>query len=177
MKEDSKWYMVKCVTGKEEKAIETLNIELEHSNLKRFVEDVICPKKKQFMLRDGKKMVRKANLLPGYIMMKADMNAELVRLVKTTNLTIEIMSGTPGGSPKPLSEQEVSRIFGNVEKGNDETNDQYIIGETVKVIDGPFNSFKGEITDVKKDKVKLDVLVFGKPTSVELNILQIEKDV
>jgi transcriptional antiterminator NusG len=177
MENESRWYMVRCATGKEEKAIETLKVELEYSKLDKYVEDLVCPKKKQFILRNDKKIVRKTNLLPGYIMMKAVMTPELPRLVRTTNLTVEIMSGTPGGKPKPLPEEEVNRIFGNIEKANDESNEEFIVGETVKVVDGPFNSFKGEITELKKGKVKLDVLVFGKPTSVELNVLQIEKDV
>jgi transcriptional antiterminator NusG len=174
MNEKMKWYMVRCATTKEEKAIQNLRFELEFNKLEKYVEKIVCPKEKQYFMRNDKKVAREKLMFPGYILMKMDLsNAELPRTIKSTNMVVEIMGDTSG--PQPLKEHEVSRIFGNIEKSQE--SQDFFVGENVEIIDGPFKGFNGTIRELTKDKdrVKVDVMVFGSPTPVELKYLQIDK--
>ena len=176
VKEDGmKWYMIKCVTGKEDKAIKNLKFELENNKLDKYVGEIICPREKQYFMRKDKKVSREKVMFPGYFLMKMDLMGELPRTIKTTNLVAEIMGNTKG--PEAIKEKEVERIFGNVEKSNQTI--EFFEGETVRIIDGPFKGFDAVISELNKDKdkVKVNVMVFGSPTPVELRYLQIDKEI
>ena len=167
------WYMVRVATNKEEKAIKNLKFELEMKNLERFVGEIICPKEKQFFLRNGKKVEREKVMFPGYILVRMDPIAEVERTIKTTNFLIEIMSNDRG--PEPIKEKEVQRIFGHVEKTHSEI--EFLINESVVIIDGPFNGFNASVKEVDKgkNKVQVEVMVFGQPSKMELRYDQIDK--
>lgn len=170
---DYKWYMVRVATNKEEKAIKNLKFELEVNNLEKYVDEIVCPKERHFFMRNGKKVERNKVMLPGYILVKMDPISEVERIIKTTNFLVEIMGNDRG--PEPLRESEVDRIFGRVEKTHTEV--EFLVNETVEVIDGPFKGFKANIKDVDKakNKVRLDVMIFGQPTSLDLRCDQIDK--
>jgi len=167
------WYMVRVATNKEEKAIKNLKFELEVRNLGRFVDEILCPKEKQFFLRNNKKVEREKVMFPGYILMKMDPIAEVERTIKTTNFLIEIMSNDRG--PEPIKEKEVQRIFGHVEKTHSEI--EFLVEESIVIIDGPFNGFNASVKEVDKgkNKVQVEVMVFGQPSKMELRYDQIDK--
>ena len=167
------WYMVRVATNKEAKAIENLKVALEVSNLERFVEEILCPREKQFFLRNNKKVEREKVMFPGYILMKMDPIAEVERTIKTTNFLIEIMSNDRG--PEPIRESEVKRIFGHVEKTHSEI--EFLKDEPIVIIDGPFNGFNALVKEVDKgkNKVQVEVMIFGQPNKVDLRYDQIDK--
>jgi len=170
---EMEWYMIKCVTGKEQKAIENLKHELEFNKLDNYVEDMICPKEKQYFMRKEKKISREKVMFPGYFLIKMKLTGEIPRVIKNTNLVAEIMGNHKGA--EPLKKHEVERIFGNIEKSNESM--EYFVGENVKIIDGPFKGFNAVIKELNKskDRIKVEVMVFGSPTPVELKYLQIDK--
>jgi len=167
------WYMVRVATNKEEKAIKNLEFELEVNNLNKYVEEIVCPKERQFFMRNNKKVERDKVMFPGYILVKMDPIAEVERIIKTTNFLVEIMSNDRG--PEAIKENEVNRIFGRVEKTHSEI--EFLVNESVVITDGPFNGFNATVksVDKKKNKAKLEVMIFGQPNSVDLRYDQIDK--
>lgn len=172
-KNESAWYMVRCATTKEEKAIQKLEVEIEVNNLQKYVDEIVCPKEKKFFMRNNKKVARDKIMFPGYFLMKMKLIGELPRVIKRTDLVIEIAGDS--GDPTPLREFEVERIFGNVEKSNEVID--FLEGEEVKITSGPFSSFSAIIksADISKNKVKVEVMVFGQPTPLELSYTEIDK--
>lgn len=170
---DMKWYMIKCVTGKEEKAIEILKSEIEFNGLDEYVADIFSPKQKQFFMRNKKKINRDKLMFPGYILINANLKGELPRVIKSTNYITQIMGNSSG--PEALKDREINKILGDVEENNSEI--EFIEGEVVKIIDGPFKGFEGTVQSVNKEreKVTMEVLIFGTPRPMELNFMQLER--
>lgn len=172
-KTKTKWYMIKCVTGKEEKAITNLKNEIEFAGLNDYVEEIFCPKEKQFFLRNKKKITRDKLMFAGYILMKAELTGELPRVIKSTNYITQIMGNSKG--PEPLKDAEVERIMGDVEKSKFAV--EFIEGETVKITDGAFKGFEAVVqdTNIDKERITVEVMIFSTPTPVELNYIQVER--
>lgn len=168
-----KWYMVRVATNKEEKAIKNLKFELDVNNLNRFVSEIVCPKERQFFLRDNKKVERDKIMFPGYILVKMDPIAEIQKIIKSTNFLVEVMGNDRG--PEPIKESEVQRIFGRVEKTNSEI--EFLIDEQVDIVDGPFKGFNAVVKEMDKSKsrVQVQVMIFGQPNKVDLRYDQIDK--
>lgn len=168
-----KWYMVRVATNKEEKAIKNLKFELDINNLNRFVGEIVCPKERQFFLRNNKKVERDKIMFPGYILVKMDPIAEVQKIIKSTNFLVEVMGNDRG--PEPIKESEVQRIFGRVEKTNSEI--EFLIDEQVDIVDGPFKGFNAVIKEMDKSKsrVQVQVMIFGQPNKVDLRYDQIDK--
>ncbi len=180
-----KWYMVRAVSGQERKAKEYLENEIERDNLSDQIPQVLIPSEKIFEMRNGKKKSRDRNLFPGYVMVQADIsNGEVVHLIKNIPGIIGFLgqkSGTASTPPVPLRQGEVDRILGKVEEIDDfdeQLDTPYIVGESVKVMDGPFSGFTGTIEEVFEERRKLNVMVkiFGRNTPVELSYMQVEKE-
>lgn len=179
-----KWYMVRAVSGQERKAKEYLENEIVQENFSEQIPQVLIPSEKIFEIRNGKKKSRDRNLFPGYIMVQADLsNGEVVHLIKNIPGIIGFLgqaAGNASNPPVPLRQVEVDRILGKVEE-IDEFDEQldtpYIVGETIKVMDGPFSGFTGTIEEVFEERRKLNVMVkiFGRNTPVELSYMQVEK--
>jgi len=169
-----KWYMVRCVTGKEEKAIENLKFELENASLSSYVDEIMCPKDKKYFMRSGKKISRDVIMFPGYFLINVEMIGEIPRVIKNTNLVSQIM-GDGNGRPESLKQTEVDRIYGNVEKAQEEI--KFLQGEEVAITDGPFKNFTGTVREInhEKERMTVDVMVFGNPTPIELNYMQVDK--
>lgn len=168
-----KWYMVRVATNKEEKAIKNLKFELDVNNLNRFVGEIVCPKERQFFLRNNKKVERDKIMFPGYILVKMDPIAEVQKIIKSTNFLVEVMGNDRG--PEPIKESEVQRIFGRVEKTNSEI--EFLIDEQVDIVDGPFKGFNAVVKELDKSKsrVQVQVMIFGQPNKVDLRYDQIDK--
>jgi transcription termination/antitermination protein NusG len=174
------WYVVRAISGSEKKVKQYIEKEIEGLNLMDAVSQVLVPTEKVYQLRKGKKISKERNYFPGYILIEANLGGELAHIIKAVPGVIGFLS-EKGGNPIPLRPSEVNRILGKVdelsEKG-EEMNDPFIVGETVKVVDGPFNNFSGVVEEVDDDKKKLKVMVkiFGRKTPLELSFLQVEKE-
>ena len=128
-----------------------------------------------------KKVSKERSFFPGYILVEAVLVGEIPHIIKNVTGVIGFLGGEKGGEPLPLRISEVNRILGKVDElaeSDEELNIPFIVGETVKVIDGPFNSFSGVIEEINEEKKKLKVMVkiFGRKTPLELSYMQVEKE-
>lgn len=176
-----RWYVVRAVGGKEKKISEYILMEIKRHNIEHLVGDVLVPTEKVYQIRNGKKVSKEKNFFPGYILIEAALQGEVVHIIKSVPDVMGFMSGVKGGDPMPLRISEVNRILGKVDEMSvqeEEMNVPYVVGETIKVIDGPFNGFTGVIEDINEEKKKLEVMVkiFGRKTPLELNYMQVEKE-
>ncbi len=174
-----KWYVVRAVSGKENKVKEYINSEIIHHGIQDYISQVLIPTEKVYQIRNGKKISKERNYFPGYIMIEAMMVGEIPHILKNIPGVIGFLGDK--GQPIPLRPSEVNRILGKVDElseGATELNIPFVIGESVKVIDGPFNSFTGTIEEINEEKKKLTVMVkiFGRKTPLELNYMQVEKE-
>ena len=175
-----KWYVVKTISGKEEKVKNYIQRELELNKMSKFVSQILIPTEKVYQIKNGKKVNKERNFFPGYILLEAQLFAELIHLIRNLTGVITFLGATRGGEPLPLRKQEVNRILGKVDElalEDEEVNIPYVVGESIKVIDGPFNGFTGSIDNVNEEKRKLEVMVkiFGRKTPLELSYMQVEK--
>lgn len=178
---DKKWYVLRAIGGKERKVKEYVENEIERLNLHDFIAQVLIPTEKVYQIRNGKKISKERNYFPGYVMIEAALVGEIPHILKSIPNVIGFL-GDRDNSAVPLRMSEVNRILGKVDELSDSENSEmdipYFVGETVKVIDGPFNGFNGVIEEVNEEKRKLKVMVkiFGRKTPLELSFLQVEKE-
>ena len=175
-----KWYVVRSVSGKESKIKEYIESDITRLGLSDHVEDILVPTEKVVQIRNGKKVSKEKNYFPGYIMIKANLSGEVPHIIRSITNVIGFLGETKGGEPVPLRPSEVNRLLGKVDELSEQTENILIpfkIGETIKVIDGPFNGFNGSIEKVNEEKRKLEVMVkiFGRKTPLELSYMQVEK--
>lgn len=181
---DHKWYVLRVVSGQEKKVKSYLETEIERSKLVDFIPQVLIPSEKVYEMRNGKKRVREKNFFPGYVLVSADLsNGEAYHTVNNIPGVIGFLgnnSTNTSKEPVPLRQSEVNRILGKVDQ-LDEFEERletpFIKGESVKVMDGPFSGFTGNVEEIFEDKKKLNVMVkiFGRNTPVELSYMQVEK--
>ncbi len=177
---EKKWYVLRAIGGKEKKVKEYIESEIASLNLEDYVTQVLIPTEKVYQIRNGKKISKERNFFPGYIMIEAALVGEIPHILKNIPNVIGFL-GEKGDNPIPLRMSEVNRILGKVDElaaSDEEINIPFFVGETVKVIDGPFNSFSGIIEEVNEEKKKLKVMVkiFGRKTPLELSFMQVEKE-
>lgn len=178
---DKKWYVVRAVSGKEAKVKEYIESEVNHLGYQNYVSNVLIPTERVFQIRNGKKISKERNYFPGYVLIEAALVGEIPHMIKNVPNVIGFLGAEKGGEPHPLRMSEVNRILGKVDELAEQgeyVNVPYIVGETVKVIDGPFNSFSGIIEEINEEKKKLKVMVkiFGRKTPLELGFMQVEKE-
>ena len=176
-----KWYVLRAIGGKEKKVKEYIDNEIANGDLKGFVEQVLIPTEKVYQIRSGKKISKERNFLPGYVLIEASLVGEVTHLLRNIPNVIGFLGDTKGGDPVPMRPNEVNRILGKVDElaeTGEELNIPYVVGETVKVVDGPFNGFNGTIEAINEEKKKLQVMVkiFGRKTPLELSFMQVEKE-
>lgn len=181
-KTTKKWYVVRAISGKEKKVKDMIELEVKRNKLDDFVSQVLIPTEKIFQIRNGKKISKERNFFPGYVMIEADLVGEVPHLIKNVNNVIGFLGAEKGGDPVPLRMSEVNRILGKVDElavSEEELNIPFVVGESVKVIDGPFNNFNGVIEEINEEKKKLKVMVkiFGRKTPLELGYMQVEKEI
>ncbi|MGO2295072.1 MULTISPECIES: transcription termination/antitermination protein NusG [Psychroflexus] len=175
-----RWYVVRSISGSENKIKDYIEKEIASQGLEEYVDDILVPTEKVVQIRNGKKVNKEKVFFPGYIMVQANLEGEVPHVIKNVNGVIGFLGETKGGDPVPLRKSEVNRLLGRVDDlavQSETVAIPYSIGESVKVIDGPFNSFTGTIEKVNEDKRKLQVMVkiFGRKTPVELSYMQVEK--
>ncbi|MBT8395057.1 MAG: transcription termination/antitermination protein NusG [Bacteroidia bacterium] len=178
---DKKWYVVRAVSGQENKIKTYIENEIARLGLQDFVDQVLVPTEKVVQIRNGKKVSKEKVYFPGYIMIQANLSGEIPHIIKSITNVIGFLGETKGGDPVPLRQSEVNRMLGKVDELNVESDANVVIpftiGETVKVIDGPFNGFDGTIEKINEEKRKLEVMVkiFGRKTPLELSYMQVDK--
>ena len=175
-----KWYVVRAISGKEKKVRDYIEHEIKAVSLEDYVKQILIPTEKVYQIRNGKKISKERSFFPGYILIEAALVGEVPHVIKNVTGVIGFL-GDKQNNPVPLRPAEVNRILGKVDElaeSEEEMNIPYVVGETVKVIDGPFNSFSGIIEDIDEVKKKLKVMVkiFGRKTPLELNFMQVEKE-
>lgn len=175
-----KWYVLKSISGQENKVKNYIENEMKRLNLESFVTQVVIPMEKIIQLKNGKKVPKERPYYPGYLMLEANLVGEVPHIIKNIPGVISFLSLTKGGDPVPMRKSEVNRMLGRMDELSEfatEIEIPFVVGESVKVIDGPFNGFNGTIEKILDDKKKVEVsvIIFGRRTPMELNFMQVEK--
>ncbi len=182
MAENSKkWYVVRAISGKENKIKKYIEDEIVRNKLSDYVDQILIPTEKVYQIRNGKKINKERSFFPGYILIEADLIGEVPHVIRNVNGVIGFLGAEKKGDPLPLRMSEVNRILGKVDELAESTEEMsipFVIGENVKVVDGPFNGFSGTIEKLNEEKRKLEVMVkiFGRKQPLELSFLQVEKE-
>ena len=172
------WYIVQTFSGFEQKVTQTLKDNIKLKELDDKIEEVLVPMHEVTEVKRGKRVQRKKKYFPSYVLVKMEMNKELYHMIKN----IQKVTGFLGaaGKPTPVSEKEIDKIMGSIKEGTlaPKTQIRFEIGEQVKVCEGPFASFSGlvEEVDEEKSKLKVSVSIFGRPTPIDLEYSQVEKN-
>ncbi len=178
---EKKWYVVRAISGQEKKVKEYIENEINRLNCADYVSKVLIPTEKVYQVRKGKKVSKERNYYPGYVLIEAILTGEIPHMIRSIPGVLGFLGTEKGGDPSPLRPHEVNRILGKVDElaeRGEEVSIPYLVGETVTVIDGPFNSFTGVIEEINEEKKKLKVMVkiFGRKTPLELGFMQVAKE-
>ena len=175
-----KWYVLKAISGQENKVKNYIETEIKRLGFEQYVTQVVIAMEKVIQIRNGKKVPKERPYYPGYLMIEADLMGEIPHVIKNIPGVISFLSLTKGGDPVPMRKSEVNRMLGRMDELSEFASDveiPYVVGENVKVIDGPFNGFNGTVEKILEDKKKIEVsvLIFGRKTPMELSYMQVEK--
>ena len=175
-----KWYVMRAISGKENKVKEYIDAEIKNSDLGQYVAQVLIPTEKVYQIRNGKKITKERSCMPGYVLIEANLVGEISHRLRNTPNVIGFLS-EKDHTPIPIRASEMNRILGTVDELQETAEEMitpFYVGENVKVIFGPFTGFSGTIEEVHNDKKKLKVMVmiFGRKTPLELAFTQVEKE-
>ena len=179
------WYVVRAIGGKEKKVKDYIEAEIRHSHLEEYISQVLIPTERVYVIRNGRKVSKERVSYPGYVLIEAALEGQIPLIIRNIPNVLGFLGDTKEDSRKmnatPLRPQEVSRILGLVDElsQQDEQNEiPFVVGEIVKVTDGPFSSFQGTIESVDSEHRKLvvSVKIFGRKTPMELSFTQVEKE-
>ena len=176
---DFKWFVLRVISGQEKKVKQYIENELKRENMAEKLNQILIPMEKVVQLRKGKKVTKERNYFPGYIMVEAELEGEMQHIIKNVTGVVGFLGAKD--HPEPLRPSEINRMLGRVDALNESGDNMempFLVGEPIKVIDGPFNGFSGVIEEINEEKKKLKVVVkiFGRRTPVELNYMQVEKE-
>lgn len=187
---NTRWYCLRVVSNKERKLKERIELELERNEWTGIVPNIIVPTEKVYKIRNGKKVIQERVLTPGYIYVEATtkntptgiksaMNGTIIQAITSIKDVIHFLGKK---NPIAVREHEINRILSQVDESSESGETlavPFVVGEDVKVTEGPFKDFVGSIKEVNEEKKKLKIItkVFGRETEVELNFMQIEKQV
>lgn len=180
-----RWYVVRTAGGKEKKAKEYIEKEVEARNLGNVLTQVLIPTEKYYQIKNGKRVSAERILYSGYVLVECVLTPEILALIPSLPNVAGFLSegkDKDNRTPTPIGEDEMNRILGNVDAlagADEETLVPFVVGEAVKVIDGPFNGFDGDVEEIMDDKRKVKVMVkiFGRKTLLELNFAQVTKNI
>ena len=171
------WYVIQAYSGYEQKVKNAIEERIELANMKDFFGEILVPTEQIVELKGGSKKTTERKFFPGYILIQMEGNPETQHLVQSTPRVSGFVGGTKE-RPLPISEEDVNNIINRIQVGEDAPAPKTIFepGEVVRVCDGPFNDFNGVVEEVNKDKQKVRVIIsiFGRPTPVELDFFQLE---
>ena len=184
--QETKWYVLRVVSGKERKVKEYLDKDIVRSGYAEVIKQVFLPMEKVYKVQNGKKVMREKNYFPGYVMLEVldgKLTDDMIHHISNVSNIMHFLTDGKGskGNIISLRKSEVNKMLGKVDEMSDAggitMSEPFIIGETIKIIDGAFNDFNGVIEEVNDEKKKLKVIVkiFGRSTPVELNYMQVEK--
>ena len=184
--QETKWYVLRVVSGKERKVKEYLDKDIVRSGYAEVIKQVFLPMEKVYKVQNGKKVMREKNYFPGYVMLEVldgKLTDDMIHHISNVSNVMHFLTDGKGskGNIISLRKTEVNKMLGKVDEmsgtGGITMSEPFIIGETIKIIDGAFNDFNGVIEEVNDEKKKLKVIVkiFGRSTPVELNYMQVEK--
>jgi len=172
-----RWYIVHAYSNFENKVAEAIRSEAERKNLTECFEEILVPTEQVVEVHRGKKREVPRKNFPGYVLLKMDMTDPAYHLVKSTKSVVGFLGD--GGKPQPVPQREIDRIMDTAEDSAESPRSTitFEIGEKVKVVDGPFESFLGEVQDVDHEnaRLKVTVSIFGRETPVELEYAQVTK--
>lgn len=182
---ETKWYVLRVVSGKERKVKEYLDKDIIRSGWQNIIRQVFLPMEKVYKVQNGKKVMREKNYFPGYVMLEVldgKLTDDIVLHISNISNVMHFLTDGKGskGNIISLRKSEVNKMLGKVDEMNDmgvSMIEPFIIGETIKIVEGPFNDFNGVIEEVndEKKKLKVTVKIFGRSTPVELSYMQVEK--
>ncbi len=179
--QEFKWYALRAITGKEKKVKDYIELELSREpELAEYIKRVLVPTEKVVQFKRGKKLVKERNIYPGYVLVEAALVGEVAHFLRNVPNVVSFVGEDKGKTPVPLRDDEVKRILAQadqLQETGESLEQEFNVGDSVKVIDGPFNGFVGVIEDVNKDRKKLKVVVkiFDRRTPIELMFKQVEK--
>jgi len=172
-----KWYVVQVYSGYEDKVEKMLRENAERAGLADKFGEIMVPREEVVELKAGQKVTSQRKFFPGYILVEMEMNDETWHVVKSTRQVSGFLGS--GGKPKPMPKSEVEALCRQIEEGVERPKPKIMfeVGDAVRVMDGPFASFNGVVEEVMEDKgkLKVSVSIFGRPTPVELDYVQVEK--
>jgi transcriptional antiterminator NusG len=173
-----KWYVFHARSGYETKVKTAIEDAIEREGLEDLIANVMVPTEQVVELKNGQKKMAERKFFPGYMLVNMELTESSWLLIKNTNNVIGFIGGS-SGKPSPITQREVDNIFTRVQEGADKPKPKvaYQPGEEILVIDGPFNEFNGTIAAVNYNKsvLKVEVLIFGRTTTVDLEFSQVEK--
>tara|TARA_B100000959_G_C14687471_1_gene503269 strand:- start:93 stop:623 length:531 start_codon:yes stop_codon:yes gene_type:complete len=171
------WYSLRVISGKEKNIETSILREIEEQSISTEIEEIFVPFEKVIEVRNNKKKIKEKMFFPGYILIRMNLTANTKYVVENTPGVLNFV-GPKGKSPVPLRSNEVKRIFGEVERkeGMEIVEIPFKKGDAVKVVAGPFIDFTGSVEHINEDKQKVKVIVsiFGRPTPIELDFFQVE---
>tara|TARA_B100000678_G_scaffold86155_1_gene71710 strand:+ start:149 stop:679 length:531 start_codon:yes stop_codon:yes gene_type:complete len=173
------WYSLRVMSGKEEKIKSSIFRELEYEpDIAKSIEDILIPTENVVHIKNGKKLVKQKVFFPGYILLKMTMNIQTKFFIENIDGVMSFVG--PKASPQSLNDDEIKRIVGSIDGDDTTVHDIEIpfkVGDSVKVIDGPFKDFDGLVQEINdRNRIKVNVNIFGRPTPIELNFNQIITD-
>ena len=171
----AKWYAIRTFSGQEKKIKDSLLANIHREKMDNSIFEILVPTENVVEMRDGKKRSRVKVFFPGYVLIQMDLNKETRFLIEETYGVLNFIG--PGNNPQELKKKELRRILGDTEerKKRNIMAAPYAVGDSIKVVDGPFNDFSGYVQEIneEKQKVKVMVSIFGRATPVELDFLQV----
>jgi transcriptional antiterminator NusG len=169
------WYVVHCYSGYENKVRHNLEQRIDTMGMKDKIFDVVIPTQEEIEVKDGKRRTVERHVFPGYVLVNMVMTEESWYVVRNTPGVTGFVG--MGNSPTPLRPEEVSQILRRMEAEAPRVKVTYRVGERVRIVDGPFNDFRGTVAEIDMERSKVRVMVnfFGRETPVELDFLQVEK--
>jgi transcriptional antiterminator NusG len=173
-KSDFKWYAVNVFTGHENKVSIVVKQRAETANLSKYIKDIVIPTQNKTIIADGKKRQIKDKILPGYILVKMNLNKDTWPIIRDTQGVTGFVGA--GNNPTPLNEKEVEAILKFMEVDTPAVQTSFNPGDAVVITDGAFKDFNGKVSEVNEDKSKVKILIsiFGRETPVELDLMQIK---
>ena len=172
------WYVVHVYSGMEKSVLKAMLERIERAALQTFFGKILVPSEEVVEIKGGQKSITERRIFPGYVLVEMELTDETWHLVKSTPRVTGFLGGK-GNRPAPISEKEVEKILSQMEEGVEKPKPKVLfeVGELVRVKDGPFTDFNGNVEDVNydKSKVRVSVAIFGRATPVELDFSQVEK--
>lgn len=173
-----RWYVVHVYSGMEKSVLKALTERIERAGLETSFGRILVPTEEVVEVKSGSKSITERRFFPGYVFVEMDLTDETWHLVKNTNKVTGFIGGS-GNRPTPISQKEVDNMLSQMEEGVEKPRPKILfeVGEMVRIKEGPFTDFNGNVEDVnyEKSKLRVSVTIFGRSTPVELDFSQVEK--